>query len=149
MVCNRGLQRRIVIGYDGSPASLRSIEWTVTNLHRSDDVLIITHISDSSEITSIPPVYRKVSATGTVLLDEIGIFDGNNGLLGPLRIFLDKLITSSGKNIECVYYEVVSQSPGQALVDLCRDHLASILVVGKRRLGVIRRLFLGSVSEYN
>jgi len=40
------------------------------------------------------------------------------------------------------------QNPGESIVDLAREERASLVVLGTRGLGTIRRTILGSVSDY-
>lgn len=44
--------------------------------------------------------------------------------------------------------ETVSESTGETICQASRDHDVNHIVIGSRGLGMIRRTFLGSVSDY-
>lgn len=50
--------------------------------------------------------------------------------------------------MECVYCEIYDNDSRGAIVQFCKEQCVSLVVTGKRGLGPIKSLLLGSVSGY-
>ena len=46
------------------------------------------------------------------------------------------------------FCETIDDSVGHMICKIAKEHSASVIVIGQRGSGVIRRTFLGSVSDY-
>ncbi|MCX5173883.1 universal stress protein [Streptomyces antibioticus] len=121
----------IVVGIDGSPASVRALHWAVEEARLRGATVRVVHAWSfpyhSGEIAhlaaeSVHELLRK-AAEETVETALHGVTDADRAV------------------IECV---IVQAPPVQALLDAARD--ASLLVVGSRGRGGFANLLLGSVS---
>lgn len=57
-------------------------------------------------------------------------------------------LMQTGKTVNCVFCEMYRPDARDAIVDICTEYNASLLVIGKRGLGSLKSLVLGSVSNY-
>lgn len=125
--------RKVVVGVDGSPASLRALWVAVEEARSRYAPLHILHAVET--ITVAPP-----TAVGARVLetdDEVG-----------KRVIEDALAELyGGTPADVSLCMIVCRVPiGQALVNAVSAD--DLLVVGRSRRGIIRRLIAGSVSQY-
>lgn len=129
---------RVIVGLDGSLASLRALRRAVWEARQCDAELHVVHVRRPTR----PDQYVAASRAGSPPPDEWldrqaeGLIAGWLGeALGgaPIAVPLER--------------RVMVGSPGRALVQLSwRD--GDLLVVGTRRRRRLRRLLRGSVSRY-
>ncbi|KAK2973157.1 hypothetical protein RJ640_009580 [Escallonia rubra] len=140
--------RRFGIGMDYSTTSKSALRWAINNLIESGDMIIIIHVLSPK---SDPANKQLFQDTGSPLIPleefkEINV-SKKYGLIPDPEV-LDMLDTVSrikgAKVVAKVYW-------GDAREKLCDavEHLKlDSIVVGSRGLGVIKRVLLGSVSNY-
>lgn len=121
---------RIVVGVDGSPASVAALRWAARQAE-------LTGSSLEATISWEHPVYYG----NEVLYDEQ--FDW----AGLARSALARAVTEAGTDEAAAFRAfVVEGHPAAVLVDASAG--ADLLVVGSRGHGGFTGLFLGSVSQY-
>lgn len=125
---------KIVVGVDGSQPSSTALAWAIeeAKLRRAKLVIVVSWdypVMATSEPIFIPTADKAVFESGAVTT-------------------ADAMIASSGLADSGVAYEVLTPEgrPGETLVEMAHD--ADLLVVGSHGSGIIKELFLGSVSNY-
>lgn len=120
---------RIVVGVDGSPASLHALRWAITQAE-------LTAASVQAVLTWQTP--------GQVGFDiQIPVVDWAHLAQRTLEVALKEVGDGSALDVETL---VRQGHPAKVLVDVSAG--AQLLVVGSRGHGGFAGLLLGSVSEY-
>lgn len=118
----------IVIGVDGSPSSLRAVQWAAEQAKLTGGTLrAVSSWRWPNYITRVPPGVDLPKDTG-ITLDEV----------------LDEALVGS-ENVS-VTRHVIEGPPGPALLTQAED--ASLLVVGAQGRAAFPGMLLGSVAEY-
>jgi nucleotide-binding universal stress UspA family protein len=125
-----GQERRIVVGVDGSPSSVRALRWAIRQAGRTGSV-----------VDAICAWQYPVSYGWAVTEPDPGI----GTLAGEA---LEKAIAEARQTDESVEIRphVIEASPAQALIDAAKG--ADLLVVGSRGHGGFTGILLGSVSQH-
>jgi nucleotide-binding universal stress UspA family protein len=121
----------IVVGVDGSPQSVRALEWAVEEARARGTQLTVVHAWLPAFIASFPltpvmvdpTVYEKA---GQQLLDDAVDAVDTSGLVAPVE------------------RELVEEGPATALLHASED--ADLVVIGKRGVGGFVGLLVGSVA---
>ena len=125
----------IVVGVDGSPHSMKALEWAFEQASASRQSLHVLHSWE------IPPTWSMVEVPSyepEVLIRDYGnaeLRETSEAMAGFREQFPDVKVRQ----------EVMKGSPVKSLVKASKG--ASLLVVGSRGLGGFRGLLLGSVSH--
>jgi nucleotide-binding universal stress UspA family protein len=119
----------VVVGYDDSPPSQRSLERAAALVGARGRVIVVTASpsSDSQGLMSEP------------LLDS-PTPDEQKALLERSRTLLAQ------RGIEPILVATTSD-PAEALIDAARNHGADLIVVGHTGSGYVTRALLGSTAE--
>jgi nucleotide-binding universal stress UspA family protein len=126
---SRSAKGRVVVGIDGSEASLRALRWAAEEAEARGADLEVVHVWERPErYTPMPVGAYPVDPEARKVLDR-GVSEAR--ALAP-RVEVRGRLEEGGA--------------GTVLVDEARG--ADLLVVGSRGLGGVRSLFLGSVSQH-
>lgn len=128
---------KVVVGVDGSPASLRALWVAVEQARQLYVSVLVVHVGGN---------------TGSSILDDTAMASQNRS--GPAdrsrggRVVEDALVELFGGVPADVPINLTISAPpiGPALVRAVTE--SDLLIVGRTRRGFIRRLLLGSVSAY-
>ncbi len=125
-----GQERRIVVGVDGSPSSVRALRWAIRQAGRTGSVVDAIcawqyPVSYGWAVTEPDP------AIGTLASEAL-----EKAIAGARQ---------AGESVE-IRPHVLEASPAQALIDAARG--ADLLVVGSRGHGGFTGMLLGSVSQH-
>ncbi|RLN09790.1 hypothetical protein C2845_PM11G25010 [Panicum miliaceum] len=139
----------VVVSVDGSEESMNALRWALDNLRlRPDGELVVLHVQPPPNI-----------AAG---LNPASIpFGGPSGLEVPAftqaieahqrritkAILEHALKICFEKNVE-VKTEVIVGDPKEKICEVTANRNADLLVMGCRAIGPLKRMFLGSVSNY-
>ncbi|PRQ45341.1 putative universal stress protein A [Rosa chinensis] len=138
-----GKARTVGIGMDYSAASKSALRWTVDNLIEEGDRIILIHVEQ-------PKATRKqlFEDTGSPLIPLEEFNDSKQYGLTTDPEALDILDTVSRTKGAKVAAKVYWGDPREKLCDAVQDLKLNSLVVGSRGLGLLKRVLLGSVSNY-
>ncbi|TGZ74600.1 hypothetical protein CRM22_000849 [Opisthorchis felineus] len=134
--------RTVIFPIDGSEHCERAFQWYVDNAKRpNDNVKFISVIEPvytspafgmAMETPPLPDVHRVMEET---------IQEGK-------KICQDKMKKAKSLSLESQAFLHVDSRPGPAIVKAVQEHGGNLVVMGNRGIGVVRRTFLGSVSDY-
>lgn len=143
-----GKARAIGVGMDNSANSKSALRWAVDNLIDAEDCLILIHVQSPK---SDHPKKQLFEDTGSPLVPLEEFRDINLSKqygLNPDPEVLDILDTVARSKGAKVVAKVYWGDPREKLCDAVDDLKLDCLVLGSRGLGVLRRILLGSVSNY-
>jgi nucleotide-binding universal stress UspA family protein len=136
---------RVVVGVDGSPASLRALWMAVEEAQRRDAPLYVVNS---------PAVFGRSTPTfaaglgpmpGLLPIDaQLTQVERDRGMLTVEDSFIE--LFGGWPPAAPVHVLVSALAPGPALVNAAGSD--DLLVVGRSRGGFMRRLILGSISKY-
>ncbi|XP_020914089.1 uncharacterized protein LOC110251699 [Exaiptasia diaphana] len=139
-------QRKILLAVDGSDHCKAAFDFYVDNLHRPDDILILCHTLELPPKPPVPfPDVGKYKEEWKAIIERHR--NESKDLLGS---YLEMWESAKGKEFENKIVAVHDEhsTPGEGIIALSNDYHATLIVIGSRGHGVIRRAILGSVSDY-
>ncbi|XP_059309881.1 universal stress protein PHOS32 [Lycium ferocissimum] len=143
-----GKVRTIGIGMDYSATSKLALKWAIDNLIEEGDTIIIIHVVSSK----VDPTNKQLfEDTGSPLipLDEFKEINVSKYYgLDPDKEVLDMLDPVSKLKKVTVMSKVYWGDAREKLCEAAQHLKLDTLVVGSRGLGVLKRVLLGSVSNY-
>ncbi|BFG23908.1 hypothetical protein CerSpe_101820 [Prunus speciosa] len=143
-----GKARSVGIGMDYSATSKSALRWAVDNLIQEGDRIILIHVEPPKATNTRKQLFED---TGSPLIPLEEFVETNvskqYGLTSDPEV-LDILDTVSRTKGAKVMAKVYWGDPREKLCDAVQDLKLDSLVVGSRGLGLIKRVLLGSVSNY-
>ena len=136
--------RGVIVAVDGSPASKLAVEWAARDAAMRNIALTVVNVREPL-VPRIEPADPQVAPMPIPGSPEYGQWQQDAGreiLSDAIRIV--KEVTKSNP-IEATSELVTDDFPVSTLVDLSKD--AQMVVVGRKGLGALDRLLLGSVSS--
>ncbi|EXB86774.1 Universal stress protein A-like protein [Morus notabilis] len=143
-----GKARTIGIGMDYSATSKAALRWAVDNLIDGGDLVVLIHVEPPEADHTRKELFQD---TGSPLIPleefrEIN-FSKQYGLSNEPEV-IDILDTVSRTKGAKVVAKVYWGDPREKLLDAVKQLKLDSLVLGSRGLGPIKRVLLGSVSNY-
>ncbi|BBN15089.1 hypothetical protein MPTK1_6g16930 [Marchantia polymorpha subsp. ruderalis] len=142
-------ERHIGVALDFSPSSNYALKWALDNLVRDGDTLFLILVNKNTDLeeskihlwgVSGSPLIPFVEFTDSHVLKNYGLDSNEEVNTLVAEALKEKKIKVLGK----VYYGDAREKLCDAILDLSMD----ALVMGSRGLGGLKRVFLGSVSNY-
>ncbi|XP_031552873.1 universal stress protein A-like protein [Actinia tenebrosa] len=144
MATGKTHKNTVLIPVDGSKNSIRAFEWYCSHVKEEGDKLVIVHAY------TIPPMqaakHSSVDFKNQLLEWHILIQKAEEKARSILKIFEEGCKKLKG-SVSCRLMHA-GGNPGEVIMKFVKDEGANLLIVGSRGMGVIRRTFLGSVSDY-
>lgn len=128
----------VMLAIDGSDQSEVAFDYYVANLHNDNNHILLVHCAE-------PPVLPVGSDAVTREAWE-EMMDVEHERIKELEDKYGQLMES--KKLSGRIVAVFSNKPGDTLCKVAARENASLIVMGTRGLGVVRRTLLGSVSTY-
>ncbi|KAI3425494.1 Usp domain-containing protein [Psidium guajava] len=148
----RQQQEVMVFGADESELSLYALQWTLDRFFAPlaphfPFKLVVVHAkpSPASVIGLAGPVIELGDIAGAI--EVLPIIDADLRKIAGLVVRKAKDICNS-RSVHDVTFQVMEGDARNVLCDAVEKHHASVLVVGSRGHGAIKRAILGSVSNY-
>ncbi|KAH8552989.1 hypothetical protein BGW37DRAFT_487968 [Umbelopsis sp. PMI_123] len=139
------LRRKILIAYDNSEFSQKMFEWSLAQVLRQDnDHVILATVLDVQESTYFHRNWGADSNAGfrgSARRLSISESDQATSKLKPL---VERLV-QRGMTAQI---HILKGDPKHEIVRLSNEIGADMLVIGSRGLGAVKRLTMGSVSDY-
>ena len=126
---------RVVVGSDGTPASLKTVRHAAGIASAADARLVVV-----SAYT--PELEAKTTATGKRVPGVRRLLYGEEAARAALRTSINELSNERVRNTET---RIVEGSPAKALLEVAGANSANVIVVGNRGLGSADGQLLGSV----
>lgn len=123
------LPRRVVVGYDGSEASVRAVRFALGLLRGSDDRLWIVHATDPPRSVAEPRTDEELGSESSAIEQGLRELEGGRDPTWP-RL---EVIVRAGRPVDVV-------------LAVAAEVECDLIVVGTRGLRGASRLVLGSVS---
>eukprot|EP01018_Ginkgo_biloba_P034293 Gb_38930 [translate_table: standard] len=140
--------RNIGVALDYSETSKVALKWAIDNLADRGDRLLVIHIQQGKEEAGRSQLWEK-SGSPLIPLSEFRQPSLSKQYdLTPDPDVLDMLDTASSEKEFTVVAKIYWGDAREKLCEAVEDLKLDSLVMGSRGLGKLKRVFLGSVSNY-
>ncbi|XP_048741307.2 universal stress protein Sll1388-like isoform X2 [Ostrea edulis] len=130
--------RIVVIAMDGSSHSDYAFEWYNEHFRRPEDEVVLVHCSDRIQALHAAMGTADIESICNILLEEEETEE-------KLKTQFEKKLKFHGIKGSV---KTSDGNPGEVIINVAKEVHASNIIVGSRGLGMLRRTFLGSVSDY-
>lgn len=128
---------RILVGYDGSPASSHALAWAshLARLHHAQVVVA----------SIVPPSY--LASAGWAMAYAVPVVEEHRAVVARMRELCQE--GAAKLRAEGIEAESVSSEgdPPREIAAIARTHRADLIILGARASGALSRVILGSVAE--
>lgn len=125
--------RHILIPVDGSPSSVRAAGVAARLAREWDADVVMLHV------VSVPQSLVVVAGLGQQLVEEYAEHAGRDAVDAPRHVFV-----AAGVGVEV---KIETGTAAEAILHEAERMGADLVVMGRRGLGQLRGLLLGSVSD--
>ncbi|CAM0957641.1 unnamed protein product [Alopecurus aequalis] len=142
-------ERWVGLAVDFSEGSRAALQWAADNLLRSGDNLLLLHVVKEPDYEQGETLLWEKSGSPLIPLSEFsqpGVAKKYG--VKPDAETLDMLNTVAKQKEVTVVSKVLFGDPREKLCQAIHDIPMSSLVIGSRGLGKLKRVLLGSVSDY-
>jgi len=141
-------ERYIGVALDYSPSSKYALKWTLENILRPNDHLIVVVVNKEMLLEGGAGVLWE--KTGTPLIPLAAAEDAHTQHNYQLKIDeeVSKILQEAAAKKITVVYKVYWGDPKEKISSAVVDAPLDNLVMGCRGLSALKRTFMGSVSNY-
>ncbi|XP_048740412.1 uncharacterized protein LOC125654493 [Ostrea edulis] len=133
-------ERVVVVAVDGSEQADKAFAWYCENVHRAGDNVVVVFGAEY-KVSFMP---GQVSDTKLKQIQE-EMSKEQKRVEGLTNKYVSQL---REKNIKGEATPITGKKPEEAIISKAEEVGASMIVMGTRGLGTIRRTLMGSVSDY-
>ncbi|WAR02610.1 YQA3-like protein [Mya arenaria] len=131
-------KRTIVIAIDDSVHSEFAFDFYVDNVHRHGDHIVLVHVPEYSNILSASSLLTDPNIIAEMIKDTE---ERTSELVDKYSFKMQQKQLHGHVRQQC-------GKPGEAILECAREEGATMLILGTRGMGLMRRTFMGSVSDY-
>jgi len=136
---NSGAGRKVLIAVDLSSWAEMAFRWYARHLHVSGTEVICFHLGEMPHISPVEAYGLAADAYNNAL----------EGCKDTAKRVQDTFVSKMNQyDIQGRILIKYGSRPGEAIIDISRAEEVSMIVMGTRGLGQLRRTVLGSVSDY-
>ncbi|CAI5475372.1 unnamed protein product [Closterium sp. Yama58-4] len=139
--------------------SLHAVDWAIENHLRPSDLVTMLHVQSPTEALTAPGIYAAwdSDAGGAALGDTTMSEAAMDQLLvrteerqSAVNAELKRLLLQrcSNAELQCEVRVVRDADPRERIVSEVADTDADVLILGSRGMGPVKRMLIGSVSDY-
>ncbi|EFJ10158.1 hypothetical protein SELMODRAFT_229391 [Selaginella moellendorffii] len=127
--------KALMIAVDDSESSAYAVKFTLENLASSDDAITLVHVRSEVDVEGFYGTPDWVAEMDHKFEERA------RGILSRMKEIVD------GHKIPCM---IVSKKGDarEKLLEAVNEFPPTMLILGSRGLGMVKRTFLGSVSDY-
>ncbi|CAI7791736.1 unnamed protein product [Closterium sp. NIES-53] len=145
-----GEQRRVIVAVDHSRDSLHAVDWAIENHLRPSDLVTMLHVQSPTEALTAPGIYAALGDTtmSEAAMDQLLVRteERQSAVNAELkRLLLQRCSTAE---LQCEVRVVRDADPRERIVSEVADRDADVLILGSRGMGPVKRMLIGSVSDY-
>ena len=134
--------KSILIAVDGSKHADRAVEFGANLAGKFGSKLTLLHVMPRAGSHLIPDDLREFAKVEHISTNEADIFNNvANAIVGRAK---DHAQLCGAKDIHTA---IQTGDPAKNIIDYCDNHKIDTVVMGRRGLGDLAGLFLGSVSH--
>lgn len=136
--------RKLLVAVDDSETSAYAFTWTLYNLIKQDDHLVVLHVAQG------PPLLPNPDLVGDYVvppLEPSGI-DLEATVTQESTALVNKYLQQCAQNNISCEGKVVKGDPGSWIVEEADKISADMVVVGSHAYGLLKRALFGSSSDY-
>ncbi|XP_023527849.1 universal stress protein PHOS32-like [Cucurbita pepo subsp. pepo] len=142
-------ERRIGVAVDFSLCSKKALKWTIDNVIRKGDYLILITVRPEGDYEDGEMQLWQTTGSPLIPLSE---FSDPHTMkkygIKPDAETLDIVTTAAAQKEIAVLLKVYWGDAGEKICEAIDQVPISCLVIGNRGLGMLKRAILGSVSNY-
>ncbi|KAF6773775.1 hypothetical protein AHF37_06191 [Paragonimus kellicotti] len=136
--------RKVMIPLDGSSHSVRAMNWYFKELKKQSDHMVFVNVLEPVQHSA--PMRLAIDSGSSFVHNDIRV--SAELLEEAKQICRDAMHEATNHGMKAQSFLYVDTKPGAALIQAADELKASVIVMGNRGMGVIRRTILGSVSDY-
>jgi len=127
----------VILSIDASKEAEGAVQYYLENIHRSQNRVMVLHVTELPDVDHgkvLPETLDKVWTKEETKAEE-------------LKTSFEKVLRAKGvENVESRLAR--GMKAGEGIIKVADEEKASMIVVGSRGVGVIRRTLIGTVSDY-
>lgn len=142
-------KKTVLVAVDHSSCSDNALEYYLTFLHQADHKVVLVHAAEVPKLAT--PVHgvniHEAEVTDSLWREAHELRESE---LKLLHTHLEEVMAGVDNSIdhEILITQYHHGHLGEAIVDMAIARDATLIVIGSRGMGTLRRTILGSVSDY-
>jgi len=130
----------VIVAIDASKQSVESLQYYFNHVYKKEHNVILLHVIELPDMSHARQAHLTPSALYEMWTEE-------NAKAKDLEASYMKILADNGIT-DAVFRTSNGLKPGEVIVGVATEEKASMIVMGTRGMGLIRRTILGSASDY-